>query len=370
MKTVAVFRNNFLPLSETFIHDELRHHEKYRPVVFARKILNTNAFPGHEVISLDDSPAQSTIYGLTGLSTKFFNKFNELQPDIIHAHFGHNAMYALPYARRFGIPLVVSFHGRDVSMLKGPDRLNPGWWHYTLRYKRLFEEADLMLAASKELKALLMEAGAPEDKITVHRLGIDMTRFKPRSELPSGQPVILMVGRLVEKKGFGYAIRALASVHSMGHDVTARIIGDGPLRPILEDLVRSVGLDDRIHFLGALPHDEVLRHLSEAYAVLTPSITASNLDRESGLIVAKEACAMALPVIGTWHGGIPEIIDDGKTGFLVPERDHEALADRLSWLLDHPTDARDMGRAGRRKMEETYDIRTANKRLESIYESL
>ncbi len=122
----ALFRNNFLPLSETFIHEELRFHERYRGVVFARRHLNEQVFPGHEVHSADASgKGAMLLYGATALYPPFFREFRRRNFALVHAHFGHNGLYALPYAQAFKLPLVVTVHGRDVTILGGPDRFLP-----------------------------------------------------------------------------------------------------------------------------------------------------------------------------------------------------------------------------------------------------
>lgn len=367
----ALFRNNFLPLSETFIHDECRFHERYRPEIFARKRMNRDVFPGHVVHAADTlgeySPG-SLLYGATGLYPPFFGTFARRSYALVHAHFGHNGLYALPYAVAFKLPLVVTVHGRDVTILTGPDRLNPEFWYYTLRAGQLFGRATLFLAASTELAELLVEAGCPAEKIRVHRLGVDLANFSFRDQAPPGPPQVLMVGRFVKKKGFHLGLRAFAAALGRGVAARCRIIGDGPERGSLTRLVARLGIGEQVTFSGAVPHDEVVRAMNESALLLSPSLVAPNMDRESGLIVAKEAAAVGLPVLAHWHGGLPDIVDDGVTGFLVPERDPARLADRLERLLREPDLRVRMGAAARRKMEADYDIVAVNRRLEAFFD--
>ncbi len=365
----ALFRNNFLPLSETFIHDELRFHERYRGVVFARRRMNGHVFCGHEVHAADEAGrAASLIYGATAMHAPFFAEFRRRPFALVHAHFGHNGLYALPYAQVFRLPLVVTVHGRDVTILVGPDRWLPEFWHYNAGSRALFSRTTLFLSASTELAELLVEAGCPEDKIRIHRLGIDLDAFAFREREPEGVPQVLMVGRLVPKKGFHFGLRAFARTVQAGIDARLRIVGNGPQRTELERLARDLGVGDRVAFAGALPHAQVRQAMEESAVLLAPSVVASNMDRESGLIVAKEASAVGVPVVAHWHGGLPDIVEDGKTGFLVPERDVGRLAERLATLLRQPGLRRDFGRAARGKMEREYDIRKANARLETFYD--
>ncbi|MBU1069315.1 glycosyltransferase [Myxococcota bacterium] len=376
--TFALFRNNFLPLSETFIHDELRFHERYTGVVFARRHLNADVFPGHEVHAADgagaNSPA-SLLYGATGLYAPFFREFFTRRFALVHAHFGHNGLYALPYAVAARLPLVVTVHGRDVTILTGPDRHKPEFWYYSLRARQLFARTNLFLAASTELAELLVEAGCDPEKIRIHRLGVDLSNFAFRESEPeengSAQtPQVLMVGRFVKKKGFHYGLRAFAAALSSGVSARCRLIGDGPERGALEQLVRDLGIADRVVFSGSVPHAAVREAMNESALLLAPSMVAPNMDRESGLIVAKEAAAVGLPVVAHWHGGLPDIVDDGVTGFLVPERDLGRLTDRLSRLLGDRQLRVGFGRAAREKMERDYDIRIANRRLEGFYDEV
>jgi colanic acid/amylovoran/stewartan biosynthesis glycosyltransferase WcaL/AmsK/CpsK len=375
IKEFALFRNNFLPLSETFIHDQLRFHKKYKGVVFARKQMNQEVYKGHEVYSTDEgllganSPG-SLFYGLTGIYKDFFKKFKEKNFTHAHAHFGHNGLSALPYTKKFNLPLVCSLHGRDVTILIGSDRYNPSWFYYTSRKKQLFDNTTLFLAASTELKELIIEAGCPEEKIVIHRLGIDLELFKKREKDPDGVPTVLMVGRFVRKKGFSFGIRAFAQVVKKGVDANLLIIGDGPLRENLENLIESLGIEDKVSMPGAKPHGDVVKAMALASVVITPSLVAPNMDRESGLIVAKEAQATGVPVLAHWHGGLPDIVDNGKTGFLFPERDVKGMGEKLELLLKNKRLRKKFGNDARIKMENEYNIINRNEVLENLYDEV
>ncbi len=375
-RRVAVFRNNFLPFSETFIHDELRFHERYEASVMACRQRNADRFPGHNVTAIETVPGRrnlwaSLLYSATGRSSLIDGAIADGRFDIIHAHFGISGAYAMGFAQKHDIPMAVSLHGSDVTALLSREKFKPYWWLYLARYKKLFEQAAVFLAASSELKELIVQVGCPSEKVTVYRLGIDLSLFSPAS--PSDDkdpPVVVMVGRFVEKKGHEFGIRAFA--HCKKHIPSARlvIIGDGPLKERYIRLAEELCVGDAIEFPGSLPPSGVLERILRSKVLLAPSVTAKNLDRESGMIVVKEASACGVPTIGTFHGGIPDIIENGDTGHLVKERDFGAMGEYLTDLLSDEPRRQRMGRAARAKMEREYDIRDRMRVLEEIYDSV
>ena len=371
-RRVALFRSVFLPASQTFIHDEIRAHRRYEVEVFARRVQNLDRFPIRPVHAVRDasrplSRLEDGWVGLTGFSRRFDRQIAAGRFDLLHAHFGYCARLALPYRRRHGLPLVVTFHGVDVAVMAGRDWMRPRWWSYALSWRGLLREADLLLAASTDLRDLLLELGADPARTVVYRIGVDLSAFALRARPPAGPPAVLMVGRFVEKKGFEYGLRAFARV-ARERDVTLVIAGEGERRGSIEAEARAAGLASKVRFVGAVPHAEVARLLAASSVLLAPSVVAANRDRDSGLLVVKEAAASGVPAIGSLHGGIPEIIDDGVTGYLVPERDVEAMASRLRALLDDDALRQRLGAAARRKMEQEYDIGRRVEVLEDLYD--
>jgi glycosyltransferase involved in cell wall biosynthesis len=371
--TVALFRGNFLPYSETFIFDQIRHHERYRVLVLARRHFNARRFPVEDIATIERETAPRPLakawFDWSGRSPVLERAIERARPRVLHAHFGHNATFCLKLAQRFRLPLIVSLHGRDVAVPLSAERRAPAWWHYTLRLRELFRQAALFLCASQDLAELWKQAGCPAEKILIHRLGIDLQAFRPLEQVSSpGILQVLHIGRFVEKKGGVFVIRAAARARDAGLPFHLTLVGDGPLRADYERLVRELALDSQVTFTGALAHDEVLHRLQRAAVLLAPSVVAHNLDRDSGLVVAKEAAACGVPVIGTRHGGIPDIIDDESTGFLVAERDLEALSERLMRVLGDAELRARLGVCARAKMEREYDIRERVRELELIYD--
>lgn len=366
---MGLFVGTYLPYSETFIFDQLRHQRRFfaHVMAYSSRYETRSRFPYDPVLSL--SRSERMIYLTTGRARRFERALEMARVRLIHAHFGPNGAYAARFARRLDVPLVVTFHGHDVSGLLPENRLTPRYLRYRALAPALFDQASLLLCASAELAdRLIQDVGAPAHKIQVHRLGVDLDAFQP-IEHSRGPARLILIGRFVEKKGFAYALHAFARLHQVQPEATLRIVGDGPLGLQLQRLAHDLGVTESVTFCGVLSAARVRDELRRANLLLAPSVEARNRDRESGVIVIKEANACGLPAVGTRHGGIPEIIDDGETGYLVPERDVDSLAERTIRLSTDADLRHAMGLAARLKIEREYDTRTQNERLESLLAS-
>jgi colanic acid/amylovoran biosynthesis glycosyltransferase len=286
--------------------------------------------------------------------------------DIIHCHFGSNGIYA-KNLRKLGIvqgKLVTAFHGYDISL----DLRKYG----DFIYNSLFEAGDLFLPISACWQNRLIQLGCDPQKIKVLRMGIDcrLFQFTPRGINGTRTVQILTIGRFVEKKGIEYGIRAVAVLVSSGYRVKYKIIGDGPLRNSLQRLVEELQVSQHVLFLGWQQQEEVAVELAAADILLAPSVTSRDGDQEGIPVVLMEAMAMGLPVVSTLHSGIPELAQNGISGFLVPERDVDALASTLRYLIDHPEIWPQMGKAGREFVEKHYNAQDLQEQLEALYSSL
>jgi colanic acid/amylovoran biosynthesis glycosyltransferase len=359
---VALFCTNFLPYSQSFVFEELQAHRRYAAEVFTWKRLCADRFP-YEPVHVAN-PA----YILTRYSPAFIRRFHTRAFSLLHAHFGPGGTYALPYARRFDLPLVVTFHGYDVPLLASPTRLWPLHWPYALRGPHLLQEMTLGLCASTELYDMLRQMGVPKERLAIYRLGVDVSTFAP-GERDSHRTDVVMIGRFVEKKGFAYGIQAFASaLEKTDRPAHLTLVGSGDREPELRRWVDRLGLNDKVRFAGVLDKHGIAKLLSRSHVLLAPSVVAAGGNRESGLIVVKEASASECVAIGTRHGGIPEIIDDGVTGFLTPERDVEGMAKRLATLIEEPALRTALGSAARAKMLREYDSRSRVAELEHLYD--
>jgi colanic acid/amylovoran biosynthesis glycosyltransferase len=299
----------------------------------------------------------SALYRLSVLSAKAG------QYDILHAHFGPVAN-SFRFARElWHAPLVVSFHGYDFSTL--PRKEGAGV------YRKLFESADAVTANSEYTLKKVEELGGPRGKLHKLPVGLDPREicFRER-RLKPGEPVrILTVGRLVEIKGHEYAIRAMARLREQGRSVRYVIVGDGPLRKKLETLVKDLNAEEIVAFHGAADSSEVGRLMNEAHLFVLASVSIEG-DQEGQGLVLQEAQAWGLPVVATNHGALPEGLLPDRSGWLVPERDVSALAERLGHLIEHPELWPEMGRLGSRFVAERYDICQLNRQLIQLYQGV
>jgi len=286
----------------------------------------------------------------------------EQEYDIIHCHFGPNGNLGARL-KQLGIQgtLVTTFHGHDTRL-----GIEKGG-HI---YQNLFEDGDCFIAVSDYNYKNLINFGLDENKIIYHPVGIDLDKFiyKWQSE-PSKdtKPIkVLTIARLVEIKGLQYGIQAIRKLLEQHPELILEynIIGDGPLKGNLEGLIQELMLGKFVHLLGPRGQKQVVQSLQQSHIFLLPSIA------ESFGVVLLEAQAVGLPIVATSVGGTSQAIIDGKSGFLVPERDVDALAEKLQYLIEHPELWPDMGRAGREFVEEHYDIKKLNRRLVEIYEAL
>jgi colanic acid/amylovoran biosynthesis glycosyltransferase len=286
--------------------------------------------------------------------------------DIVHCHFPQNGQLAV-FLRELGAikgKIVTSFHGYQRRYFASGGRQHP--------FDGLFEKGDLFLACSEHMKQWFVQQGAGKERIIVHRYGVNLSRFIAQTPNPDndGPVCLLSIGRLVEKKGFEYGIRGVARILRRFPELRYEIVGDGPQRPTLEHLIAELGVANNVRLLGWQEREEVLRLLKRTHMFLAPSVTSHTGDQEGIPLVLHEAMASGLPVISTHHTGIPELVYDGESGFLVPERDAEALADRLTHLMEHRGIWWEMGRKGRKRTEEFNNLEKQNDRLIEIYRSL
>ena len=286
--------------------------------------------------------------------------------DLIHAHYGSNGLIGaiLKEAGVFRGKLITSFHGYDFSKLineRGSET-----------YKELFRIGDLFTANTNFTKGKLIELGCSKSKIVMLPVGMDINFFNFRERYLRDRSLVklLTIARMVEKKGLEYAIKAVSRVAQKYSNIEYNIIGDGILRSRLENLIKGLGISDKINLLGWKTQEELKSLLQEAHIFILTSVTAGDGDMEGQGLVLQEAQAVGLPVLSTLHNGIPEGVIDGKSGFLVPERDVDALVKKLEYLIEHPELWPEMGRYGRKFVEERYDIQKLNQRLVKIYEAI
>lgn len=364
--TVALFANRFLPYSQTFIYDEIRAHERYEVEVFCKERLNEDRFP-YDRVHTPNGWLEQRIYENVRYWPPFVKMGAQGDYDVVHAHFGFAAMHAAPVAFRNDIPLVITWWGNDVSTLLGTQRYNPKNWDYIAFMPSIIRRAAINLCVSQEMAELVREVGGDSANVEGFRPGIDLDRYAPQDSA-SGVPQVILIGRFTEKKGHSYAIRAFARALEAGCDAHLTFVGGGDLRPQCQKLVADFGIQQHVTFSGILTPQQVADALASSDIALVPSVVAHNHDREGSPTVAKEASASGVPVIGTYHAGIPEMVEDGTTGILVPERRVDELTDALVTLLQDADLRERYGRAAREKMKREFNLSDRVRALESVYD--
>ncbi|MCN5643187.1 colanic acid biosynthesis glycosyltransferase WcaL [Escherichia coli] len=290
-----------------------------------------------------------------------------LHADVFIAHFGPAGVTAAKL-RELGVirgKIATIFHGIDIS---SREVLN----HYTPEYQQLFRRGDLMLPISDLWAGRLQKMGCPREKIAVSRMGVDMTRFSPRPVKAPATPLeIISVARLTEKKGLHVAIEACRQLKEQGMAFRYRILGIGPWERRLRTLIEQYQLEDVVEMPGFKPSHEVKAMLDDADVFLLPSVTGADGDMEGIPVALMEAMAVGIPVVSTLHSGIPELVEADKSGWLVPENDARALAQRLAAFSQLDTDElAPVVKRAREKVEHDFNQQVINRELASLLQAL
>lgn len=375
--------DTFLPLTNSFVYYQIAFLKEFNGLVLTNRIENTENYPfdRSKIIEYPYFLVRDNLYYDNTSKTRFMNlfkitsdfsyrfivnnKFRRLKEEndikLLHAHFGTNGMGFIKLKKALGIPLITSFYGYD--LIQVPKR-DPGI------YNKLFKEGDLFLVEGSNAKKVLINAGCDENKIIVNHLGIDINKFPFKERKLEKEIVLLMVARFEEKKGIEYLIKAFSKIENKYKNVKLRLIGDGQLRSKIEELIKSLNIKN-IELVGLIPLNRLVEELLNAHIFVHPSVTAENGDIEGGApIVLLNAQATGMPILSTLHCDIPEEVIDKKSGFLVPERDVDKLADRLIYLIENPRLWKQMGKYGREHVENEYNILKQIKSLEKIYNKL
>lgn len=384
MKTVIHYKNDpYLGITETWIYEQIKNLKRYKPIVYCHSTQNLDIYPVSQIRSLGSRRKITTIRGFFDQVWNRFLRFYILsiyfllkdKPNLVHAHYGISGYHFLLFKKIFKIPMITTFYGYDLSI---PSRY-PVW---RKRYKKLFAQGDLFLVEGYHMKNCLIALGCPENKILIQHLGInlDMIKFLPRIVKKEEEIRILISASFREKKGIPYAIKAFAKVktNNPGLRIKLTIIGgsDGSCesekekKTILKE-IEECGLDDSIDLLGYQSYPVLINEIYKYHIFLAPSVSALNGDTEGGAPVSIiEASASGMPILSTKHCDIPEVVLDGQSGYLVPERDIDALAERLEHLVLNPCIWEEMGFKGRRHIESKYNVKIQVQTLEEIYDAI
>ena len=354
---VIVFRKRMLPYSETFVAAQGNHLPRWRAVYAGatEEKSGIKLLEGGPTCILNKevprwiAPVASWAFKRLGhIPAAWLRKLRGYAPSLVHVHFGPDGLFmGIPLSTALGIPLVVTFHGFDIT-INAPDS------RYQRERHRLFEQAGQIIAVSDYIAGKLVEHGCPPEKIVRHYIGIDLEKFAPLEGVIERKDVVF-VGRLTEKKGCRYLIEAMIRLAEQGERHHLHIVGDGALRESLQQLAQPIA--DRVTFHGRQSPDFVREKVGQAAVFCAPSVTSRSGDSEGLGMMNLEAMALGTPVVSTFHTAIPEAVIHGETGILVPEADPEALAIALTRCLKDENLARKFGENGIAHVSRTFDLR-------------
>jgi colanic acid/amylovoran biosynthesis glycosyltransferase len=338
------------------LYRQIANLREFRTVVFAEQMENVAEFPFEPVVKMEKRtepryrgnflkrfwfkhvvkqwPPPVAI-GHVGNAGQYYHPYDlvdllaEWKPALVHVYYGHKAVKYRRMLEASGVPWLVSFHGVDV--VKFIDQ--PG---YLEGLRQVFTEARLVLARSESLLARLKELGCPPEKLRLNRtpVPLDDITFQERRPPADGDWRLLQACRLIPKKGLFTTLKALPAVVALWPRLKFVLAGTGPDEARFREAVRAAGLEANVELLGWIDQDRLRAEFAKAHAFLHPSELTETSDQEGVPNAMVEAMAAGLPIVATTHGGIPEAVESGIDGLLVPEKDHAALAEAILRLLD------------------------------------
>jgi glycosyltransferase involved in cell wall biosynthesis len=278
--------------------------------------------------------------------------------DHLHGHFlDRAAVVTLILSRLLKIPYSLTAHANDIYV-------NP----VLLREKVMDAEFVTTCTGYNYTHLLKMMEKQLGDKLHLVYHGIDVNNYIPPSVKPQRErPLLLSIGRLVEKKGFPHLLKACRCLKDLGYDFECQIVGEGPLHQELQELIVQLGLEDSVTLCGAIPHEMVIEKYKQAILFVLPCVMAEDGDRDGIPNVLIESMAMKLPVVSTYLSGIPELVDDNVNGLLVSPGDEEALTQALANLIDNAAWRTELGEAGRQTVLQGFDVERNVRRMFELF---
>jgi glycosyltransferase involved in cell wall biosynthesis len=371
---VACYCATFLKPEMLHIYRQITSLQRVEPFVIAQKREEVERYPFDE-IAIVGKPAthfarrfwfkqlRETPWQISnGEVRKLKEILSKVNAELLHIYFGHIAVHLLPLIQAWPKPSVVSFHGADVMV----DLDKPG---YRAATQRMLEAVRLVLVRSQSLGRALINLGCSAEKIRLQRTGIpvDEIPFRPRDWPASGAWKFVQACRLIEKKGLRVSLRAFAKFATRFPASTFTIAGEGPLRNELGQLAAELEVGDRVFFPGFISQVQLRELFYQSHIFLHPSEVGGDGNQEGVPNSMLEAMASGLPVFATEHGGIPEAIENGRSGILVNERDDEALALALFERTANPEGLAAIARNGAEVVLKHFERTGQTRQLEDYY---
>ncbi len=362
----AHYVSKYLPLTENWIYRILINHRNYVPIVLARKRQNVSLFPNQALYILSDfskvrQVVEIAFFKLTGYFYFLYQTCWRNNVQILHVHFGYHGVKLIGLKKKLGIPMICSFYGDDAFS-------HPQSAANRKKYLTLFQEADRILVLGPYMKNELLKLGCPLDKLVIHHLGIDVEKIKfiKRGLHKNAKIKFLIASSFLEKKGIDLALKALATFRDT-HDFSLDIIGDGPLKPEILNVIDQGGLKDRVTLHGYKPYDYFINLAYQCDVFIQASRTGSKNNKEGTPMAIVDAMATGLPVISTKHSDIPEIVIDGETGYLAEENDIESLKNCIQKMLGNLDRIEEFSLKGRQRVELEFNVKHQAIKLEDHY---
>ena len=381
---VGCFCSTFLAAEMLHVYRQITGLADVEPVVFTQKRQHADRFPFPDgnVVELSRPPGllrEWRRFASRRLSKSppvtFRSELAELESGlrdrnvaVLHAYFGNSGPFLLPLLKSptKPCPVIVSFHGADA----GVDLEKP---RYREAMLEVFANADAILARSDSLLQELESLGCPAENLHLSRTGIPMEDWpfcEARIFPEDGAWRIVQAGRLIEKKAYDVSLRAFARFRKDFPQATFELVGDGPFRENLEALADELGITEAVSFRGFLDQDELRSTYENAHLFLHPSRTGADGNREGVPNAMLEAMATGLPVVATDHGGIPEAVDDGASGFLVAEDDENAVLQRMQEIAGNAMLWTELGKTATQHVRERFERGAQIAALEAVYDSV
>jgi glucosyltransferase len=377
-RTVLVVRSDLLPYSETFVKEQVMAYSRWRPVLVGLRRIEGLAVDDLEVRMLPVAKSFPTrayrrLLAKLHVVPAAVRRLLQSEPaSLIHVHFGTDAVENWGWIESLRMPVVVTLHGYDINIDKQ-------WWRAADQPRSLRRYPDMLLrmaanprvhfvAVSEAIRARAIEWGLPAERIACRYIGVNLSLFQ-QTGLPVEKraPRILFVGRLVEKKGGEYLIRAFAKVRAQLPTAELVMVGSGRLRGKLESLASELNVP--VTFTGVLSSEQIRAQLHSARAFCSPSITADNGDAEGLPIVLLEAQACGVPAVTSARGGAHEGIVHGVTGYAFAEKDVDNLGEYLLRILKDDALAASMSAAAHRHVEAHFELGSCTAKLEDFYDA-
>lgn len=378
-RRILVYNDSFFDTSETFIYHQVQSlSEMYDIDLLGLKFVNPhgyeiNSYTKHK-LSLPDNIFEKAV---SKAYRELFNSPLHLTPQsylqlrrllkknsysAIHAHFGYNGLNILKHAKKQQVPLVVTFHGYDASMMLSDET-------YKNRLPELFDYASAIILVSRHMiNSLNLDKWL--DKVNIIPCTVEPGEFEVRDVRSKKGINILHSGRLVDKKGVPDLIRVFKKLKENYDNVELHIVGDGSQLKICKELVQKFKVEKNVTFYGAVSHDQVKKILSTADIFVLNSRVGDDGDMEGTPVSLLEAMCSKVPVISTRHAGIPDVIEEGVNGLLVDERDNEGLEGALRTLIENPAIRQKCAENARKTILKEYSVHRMKEKLEDVFQNI